>query len=240
MATQKDTDKNIVDTTITNQECLNILKCQSLQRVTAALHFYQSMKDDPESMKEIEQLTLEYFSEYKDLLNDYGHLLKIHINGGSTEENSRQFEEIHNYISKHIKCDIKTCQQYVRNNRNRGRMEKKEKDTSLSLSEDRKVLFYMDTLDTIHCYLYHAFDTGFRIKQNEFKTTDDSKKEINDEEKKTMSDDDTDKSLLYTDNQMQKLKTFLVNKRKELDKIAGLHRVENSKFMTTVTGIHYL
>ena len=222
-------------------ECNNILKCESLHRIIGALHFYQSMKDDPENMKQIDKLTIEYFEKYKDFINDYGHLLKIHINGGDTKQNNEQFQKIHEYVSKHIKCDIKTCQQYIRNNRNRGDKAQRNNndDNHFQLSNDRKALFYIDQLDSIHCYLYHAFDTGFRIKQNEIEIEDNQSQSISwkHQNKIERNNEEMDESL-YTDNQMEKLKIFLGNKRKQLDEIGGLHRVKNSKFMTTITGIY--
>eukprot|EP01084_Bolivina_argentea_P110188 196814_1 len=211
-------------------KCDSISKCPSLQRITAALHFFQSMKNDSDNMKQINSLTIEYFTKYKTLLDDYAHVLKYHINAGSIKENNDQFEQIHNYVCKHIKCDIKTCEQFIRNNRNR--TEKTENDTLNDINSDKKVSFYIDILDTIHCYFIHSFDVGFRIKSDEFKIN--NNQFTNDEEEK-IDNENIDKSLLYKDERMEKLKAYLVNKRKGLDKIAGLHRIQNSKFMTTLT-----
>eukprot|EP01084_Bolivina_argentea_P110187 196811_1 len=209
-------------------KCDSISKCQSLQRITTALHFFQSMKNDPENMKQISLLTVEYFTKYKTLLDDYAHVMKYHINAGSIKDNNDQFEQIHNYICKHIKCDIKTCQQFIRNNRNRTR-EKTENDAN---NNDKNAAFYIDILDTIHCYLIHSFDVGFRIKSDEFKINNN---QLTHDEEEQIDNENIDKSVLYKDDRMEKLKAYLVNKRKGLDRIAGLHRLENSKFMTTVT-----
>eukprot|EP01083_Nonionella_stella_P203162 741552_1 len=210
-------------------EDISVSECAALQRVTAALAFYQSIKSDSKNETQIGSFLREYFSTYSNFLNDYGHVLHQHLHTGSVKQNNAQFEEIYDYISKQIQCDITTCPQFVRNNRNR---QKTQNDSFGSQNTDIKTIFYLDLLDTIHCYLLHAFDVGFRIKTNELQIND--YQLANDEELVDSDDSNADKSLLYKDNGMEKLKSFLGNRRKRLDEIAGAQRLQNNKFMTTV------
>ena len=77
-------------------------------------------------------------------------------------------------------------------------------------------------MDTIHCFFIHTFDTGFRIKTNQFDNI------INQDAK---NDDDE----LYEDLTMIKLSNFLKNKREKLRQIRGKTAIKQSKFVTNVT-----
>eukprot|EP01084_Bolivina_argentea_P191684 329250_1 len=57
-----------------------------------------------------------------------------------------------------LPCNIERCGCYIRNNRIR------EYDEALPNKTDHLVIVYRDLLDTIHCTLIHAFDSGFNIK----------------------------------------------------------------------------
>ena len=61
---------------------------------------------------------------------------------------------------------ILNCKQYSRNNRDRDKQDKNNINNQLinNQTDEFKVIFYTDLLDTIHCYFCHSYDVGFRMR----------------------------------------------------------------------------
>eukprot|EP01084_Bolivina_argentea_P018685 34757_1 len=149
-------------------------ECDSLHRIKDALIFYQQKKQDNDIM--------EYYDKYKDLIDDYHHIILEHTSTGNRKRDNENFATIDSIIRKSIKCDIAQCKNYKRNHRHRYKVkntEYKEEDLmnhtfKLQHSGDANVIFYKEFMDSIHCYFVHSIDGGFRM-QIEDDTKDDNK-----------------------------------------------------------------
>ena len=156
------------------KNCTVISKCNSIKRITKCLHFYLMLEVNDYGA------LLEYLNEnnYPFLLDDYHHILQRHLGDSkSIQHSNEQYEEIHNYIMQYLKeCKLEKCNKLSRNNRNRETqsINAKQNDTNDDTSINDKecepgglLEFYIETLDTIHCLLVHAFDVGFRLRSDE-------------------------------------------------------------------------
>eukprot|EP01084_Bolivina_argentea_P273456 465810_1 len=182
--------------------CTSVSDCAYLQRLCKALQFYQS--NEASNHNEL----LKYFApeNYNLLLTDYHHILYQHLDNKPIIEIQKEFELIHHKIMKYIKqCSLEKCKRLERNHRTR------DKHTANATNNDTKIQFYIDTMDTIHCYFIHSFDLGFRLKADEISTF--HSVDENDEKK--------DDSYLYKDTQMKQLKNVLNIKRKKLSSTRG-------------------
>eukprot|EP01083_Nonionella_stella_P125427 379370_1 len=81
------------------------------------------------------------------LLNVWNHLLMYH-------DNDHDFEYIYNTLNK---CDIKHCLIAKRHHR----------DRSTETTEMSRIPLSHDTMDRIHTYLLHSYDSGYRLKSHD-------------------------------------------------------------------------
>eukprot|EP01084_Bolivina_argentea_P294146 506051_1 len=129
-----------------------INNCKYTNRIIYALTFYQASA-----------VARELFFEsinYPSLLDDYIHIITTH-------NDSIQLEKIFEMmISKHnLKpCDIFTCPMAVSYHRDRVKDDQKQQN-SIDNGLFNEILFYRDIMDGIHCYLYHLYDLGLRVKR---------------------------------------------------------------------------
>eukprot|EP01084_Bolivina_argentea_P144793 253964_1 len=142
-----------------NDFCNDIYSCKSVIRIKLALHFYQDININGKDQNEINQtdkFILTYFNDInRNLINDYHHILIDHLDCNTKQENNKHFEFINKTIA--LKCNISKCPQYIRNNRDR------QKKQIIKLKHNPETLFYIDLLDTLHCYFIHSTDIGFRM-----------------------------------------------------------------------------
>eukprot|EP01084_Bolivina_argentea_P198656 340112_1 len=203
-----------------------------LKNIISYLKYYQTILNDVN----YNDLLCEYFDENKNILEDYAYILKQYLNN-EPNKNNETFEQIYNIISKEIKCDIKNCKQYSRNNRNREKESQKPNNQKSSDKNDQfKILFITDLFDTIHCYFLHSFDIGFRMKHSEL--THIYNHSHNDKHKNTIENvqDLDNKSALniHINDNMKTFNSYIRNKRQSLMDIRGANRAKNNKFMTSV------
>eukprot|EP01084_Bolivina_argentea_P055770 102186_1 len=185
--------------------CKNIEKCNCLSRLIVVLKHCQQYKTDKMELKEI----AEYFRINKSqIINDYHHILE-HLNEDKIGIGG-EFKVIYDLISQNIKCDIKECHIYTRNNRLRERGE--------------TVYAGVDLLDTIHCYLLHSVDIGYKIIMNELEEM-----KYNESEEDGMADNEC------YDKELSKLTLYLQSKRKNVEQTRGSKRMQQSKFITQLT-----
>eukprot|EP01084_Bolivina_argentea_P265027 449108_1 len=205
--TDSEDDENV---TFRRYGC-SINRCKSLKRLIKMLLFYHSSID-----KDGNNLSLiEYFDTHiTNLLNDYGHILCVHLDNALNQQNNDEFAVISAKCHKYINCSLNKCKYYQRNNRNRCKEEIKDSNDKLSL--------YVDIMDTIHCYFLHSYDTGFRIKQKKPANNDDSN--TNDNNNTAV---DTEMKYLYKEIQL---------KRKELQRVRGMERIKHTKFVLDIIG----
>eukprot|EP01084_Bolivina_argentea_P034106 63111_1 len=154
--------------------------CKKIQRVTAALSFRELVKDE----EGFDDYIVEYFEQYKTLLNDYHHIIISHI------PIPNQFELIYKIITRLTKgkCDIRTCKWFKRSQQKHHLNQNK----SHIKFKDLTATFYHDILDNIHCYFQHSYDIGYRIHNSMLN-------DINNEHKQ----------IMYTDVNIQKIKEHI-------------------------------
>eukprot|EP01084_Bolivina_argentea_P147725 258401_1 len=118
-------------------------------RVIDALKYYQTlnMKDTTDHDKLIE--FYENYNKTFSLMDDFIEIV-------SKYNNSSDLETIFNkYIVNN--CDIKNCLLFNRHN-------------IINISKNNeKIEFYTNLFDGMHCFLFHSFDIGMRIRQSDIK-----------------------------------------------------------------------
>eukprot|EP01084_Bolivina_argentea_P033543 62028_1 len=176
-------------------KCDSVSKCMSLKRTISILKLYKHNHSADNKILCNSLIDCKHL-----IINDYHHILD-HLNEDSVSINkcSETFKIIYNEIIKthNLQCDINSCEIYLRSNRMR------EKQTVKCANKHFTV--YMDILDSIHCYLIHSVDMGYRI----------------------IHDFQSEKSI-------SALKSYLNKKRKNLEKIRGESRLQNNKFVTKI------
>jgi len=159
MIENNDDIKHQNESIITNE---TLQKDKSIQNIISALKYYQTILNN----QNYDDLISEYFGENTRIIEDYSHILKKYLNN-TIESNTSIFSQIYNIMIKEIKCDIKNCKQYSRNNRDR---QKEPKSTNDNKDDDVfRITFYTDLMDTIHCYFMHSYDIGFRLRSTELR-----------------------------------------------------------------------
>ena len=195
--------------------CNGDVDCGSIKRIKSLLKYYMEHHNNFEEVSQ-------YLQQYKiQLIKDYHHILDKHLNEErmTKMESNKQFQMIHEQMAD-IQCNIKNCEVYLRNNRQR--------ETMNIQCNDKNLAMLIDIIDTIHCYFIHSIDVGYRII-NSFNHENEMKSEETD-------DNDNDKEY---DAEMKRLREYISSKRAPLQKIRGNRRVNNSKFMTQFSGIVY-
>ena len=98
---------------------------------------------------------------------------------------------------------------------------------------EKEQKFYIDLLDTIHCYFIHGYDTGYSIKADDLKK-DELCNQCSLHVDPKISEDDSDEDFFH-DHELQTIQNHVRKKRKTLTKIDLLPQISNScKFVTTV------
>eukprot|EP01084_Bolivina_argentea_P094728 170318_1 len=109
-----------------------------------------------------------YENDYHNVaaLNDFHHLLFSHCD---------QFEDIHNGLVEHDnghKCTLENCTMMRRSYRDRITLrDNDDKIRKLYLNmEDGYDIIQQQLLDKMHCFYYHSFDTGRRLRKSDIET----------------------------------------------------------------------
>ena len=89
--------------------------------------------------------------EYKDILNDYIHMMSYH-------DNELELELINKPLDP---CDLSSCACALRHHKREELVVMKEIQ-----DKDKSLKFYSLVMDSLHFYLYHLYDVELRIKPN--------------------------------------------------------------------------
>eukprot|EP01084_Bolivina_argentea_P214434 364032_1 len=158
------------------------------------------------------------------LQNSFNHILIHHLGDNqSIDKTTKEYEEIYDFITKTNdlrKCSIEKCIKFQRNNRNRETqnvfLQNNAKHVNRNKTVDHEVEYFMEIMDTLHCFFLHTFDVGFRVRTNELTDiiNNDEKNEIDSDEEYDIA---SDKDLI-----MKKLSNLVKEKRAKLANIRGL------------------
>eukprot|EP01084_Bolivina_argentea_P270149 459304_1 len=178
--------------------CETIDTCESIKRIKMVLQMYNETQ--------YESVTT-FANDITTTLNDYIHIVNYHNNN---------LQDVYNQFTLNkCECDLNTCIALKRNLRER--MNQKY-DTKSNDDNDSINRVIMDIMDQIHSYLYHSFDTGYRLTK---------------EEKNILLKAATDSDEKNNDNvniSFNAIKSILKDKRKRFN--STFDRNNHSKFVT--------
>eukprot|EP01084_Bolivina_argentea_P301066 519285_1 len=126
-------------------ECNNLDDCESLQQIINVLSQKMKTKRNPDV-----------------IIRAFHHLLETHNN---------EFEQIHDKLvskcNNNKLCSLKDCSMRRRNFRDRNSLNNKaEEIAKLYLTGEIEEIAEQQIIDSIHCYFYHTFDSGYRLKRS--------------------------------------------------------------------------
>ena len=218
---------------VTNCNGNSVNKCASILRIKHILEKYQSIKH-------IQKICLKQFN-VNEILNDYNHIIIDHYQHNS---HRHQFEQINDFLSSNLNCNASNCSMITRTHRIRqqndyhNEKERENDDDNLeSLITDNNILFLIDTLDSIHTHLIHAYDLGLKLRDKEMRSISNNT-ELLHKQVSSVTDDDIelDQEDIMTqtrDTLLPQIKDTLNSHRlksrdRNNDNDNGLHRIAHS------------
>eukprot|EP01083_Nonionella_stella_P083293 230248_1 len=194
-----------IDTSLwLNSDC-DFRECVARKRLILSLKEYEEKYETSEDDRSESEQMNEFMKQHQYLVSDWHHILQIHFEC-SQAENDSNFNLLYENMKKHhLLCDIASCSYYIRNNQNRETLNGSDEEIDL------KHQFMRDLLDSIHCFLVHSFDTGFRMR-NVRKNTFDNAKDLK-----------IDSKSLYLDEEMEGNAQYIDMKRQEMRQIRGMN-----------------
>eukprot|EP01084_Bolivina_argentea_P051593 94925_1 len=130
--------------------------CSVINQIIASLKYYSSL-NILNKKKDRNKLVKYCTTANNPVLDNYIHLINIHNN---------DIEQIYNLVQNDrnmISCDGHNCLLLQRHHRNRHydhiKIEAMKKETN-----DKHFIFYRDIMDALHCYVFHLYDVGLRVK----------------------------------------------------------------------------
>eukprot|EP01083_Nonionella_stella_P026422 72730_1 len=145
--------------TVVNTICQQrILDCPHTQRILRSLGVFQKL--NMEFVDHQQQLVRYFYKEHTELLDDHIHVTRYH--DAEVQKVSDRFK-----CRNDLQC--KSLQRYHGESQDDYASSRGGRTRSASRVErgDPEFIFYRDTMDSIHCYMYHLFDLGLRITQDD-------------------------------------------------------------------------
>ena len=215
-------------------KCTNIHSCIAIKRTIKILRWYSFCGDDHEKL-----LIAIKDNKYDiHLLNDYHHILGIHLNNKDIKNIKYEFDLIHNEILKYVKpCELKECEGFIRHHRRR------EKNDGNNVSDESELQFYIDTMDSIHCYFMHSYDTAMRHKMELFDRSNIVKSVFDDEDEKYDQGENVNPiqdEPEFVDEKMKNMKAKLKQKWEDLNSIVHKNNDNGNKFFTKLKSMLYV
>eukprot|EP01083_Nonionella_stella_P001437 4130_1 len=143
---------------------LKLNDCLCLNIIFDAMQLYQiycMVQGNNQTVQEAVYDNIGNHYNSSDLLDDFNHLIFCHGN---------QFEDICNILTQSVypqnKCHLAQCEFMRRHHRDRSKITKGEMLLSELYFNDERIADEQ-LLDRIHCYYFHAFDTGLRLSNKE-------------------------------------------------------------------------
>eukprot|EP01084_Bolivina_argentea_P266085 451211_1 len=135
-------------------QCNSLKKrCSGIERIIHAMKYYKALNTEA---KQSEESFIEFCTQtYTLLLDDFIHIIQIHTN---------DLEHIINHMWNEYgieQCHINNCTSLLRHYEN----DNQKISTNTNSSKNDNFIFYRNTMDSIHCYFFHSYDIGLRVKQ---------------------------------------------------------------------------
>eukprot|EP01084_Bolivina_argentea_P000583 1095_1 len=183
--------------------CKSINKCGHTKRILDILSEYQFINNDDESAV-IALCTQQYDS----LVNDYIHLLEVHNSESDLDKILNLITDEYNFAE----CNLNNCALAVRCYRDRDDNKKPNTDY------DAAFIFYQDILDQIHCFLFHLYDVGLRVKAKNLQV---------------MENTDIVENKKWIDHAFANVCDIINDKKKQLQNMSGFsQRMSNTNKFT--------
>eukprot|EP01083_Nonionella_stella_P248199 859586_1 len=146
-----------------DQECDDpIAGCIVVKRLVVTVMYYGQL--NVQNSADSQAIFMAFINEvYKDILDDYAHLVKKHNN---LEDINKALKEKKVFGA----CDATKCS-FTSRHQSRHTTNTKPSKTSM----DAVVHFYAQVVDSLHFYLLHLFECGFRMEQASPNDIDDHK-----------------------------------------------------------------
>ena len=133
-----------------SNQCTDYTKCCSIQRLLCSLKYYTLLnsQDSTQNKAIFNQFIMDIY-KYQ-MIDDFNHM---------THQHGQELDQIMEHCIneyKFIRCDIDTCDYSSRHYR-----VSNDQHKSKNKMEPQE-LIYCDTLDSIHYYLFHLFQSGLR------------------------------------------------------------------------------
>ena len=184
-----------------------INKCSHLQRMLRAIKYYKLL-DSTQTTSDINEILVSfYFDIYKELINDYQHIISTHC---------QQHEAIYDEIisnKEYGACDYEKCKCL-------NRYYNPMRATVNSPSIDYKALFFSELLDSAHHWIYHLYDCGMRVRKGVIT------------ENKTEKDDEDD--IQHIDKEFGRIKKEIKTRREAINVNLNRFTHGNNKYKINV------
>eukprot|EP01084_Bolivina_argentea_P084462 152738_1 len=200
------------ESTLKQNQCISLEEgCECINRMHSALRYYSSLNLD--HSQHAENKLVKYCNmTYKLLLNDYVHIVTNH-------NSDTDLHKIFNLLTAsddYIECTIAKCTLSSRHYRDRN----VNNINKSKVESNKDFMFYRDILDSMHCFLFHLYDFGYRIHKNELN-----------EMKTTITKDTEDtEDITCDDNAFKLLYSSIKTKLKALKCTTNTPRHQSNKF----------
>ena len=122
-------------------------QCEAINRLSVALKYYSKLnvKNDANDR----EILRSFMDIYTQMVDDNNHLLSVH---------GDQLHQIHGYFSQNGGCAMKECVATQRHFAS---------ESIINIADDQMMNFWVNLFDGLHFWIYHCYDAGFRVEQNE-------------------------------------------------------------------------
>eukprot|EP01084_Bolivina_argentea_P208541 355511_1 len=204
-----------------NDACRGLKDCKSLKRLQQVLIYYKSIINDNNQQK-CGSLLMEYLktTNYKNMMNDYHHILLKHLNAENNSINAQNYDLINESTVQSIECPLADCKCYkIINDDNDSEQKENKDEDEKKAKQNMTACVYIELLNNIHLLIVHGYDIGFRVKY--------------DDDNKINNDENKDIDNVYFDKEISMLSSCLKEKRQAFIKVRGEKRIQQNRFVTT-------
>merc|ERR550539_2266499 len=127
--------------------CTGINNCSSLNRLSVALRYYSHLKVKKD--EDDREIFASFVNEvYEEMVDDSNHLMLCHRD---------QMQQIADLFG--LACaDMKSCQFTTRHF---------ESESTMNIEDDQRLNFFATMFDSLHFWICHCFDAGFRFEASQ-------------------------------------------------------------------------
>eukprot|EP01084_Bolivina_argentea_P273455 465809_1 len=151
---------NVAEIDVQTILCDSLQHCPSMHRITQHLQTYQLIEndiiDDIDFMMQMNEF----------IIDDYHHILIQHLSHKHIGHINEEFNLLNHELNKKIYCNVDKCSSIKRYHRIR-------ENIPSQIIRSPELQFYIDLMDTIHCYFIHSFHLGMRVKLNKYYNSND-------------------------------------------------------------------